>query len=370
MNMPNTLPFYAKASLLLVGLFVLVSILSITQGIILPFLYAVILAILISPIVNFLGRKGINRALAIAGVLIIALLVIVSILGLLSSQTSRFSNALPNLIDKFQMLLEQTAAWASGYFNISPQRINTWIAEAKADLMGNSNAAIGNTLSSMGGVLTTVFLTPVYIFMLLFYQPHLVAFIHKVFGTGNDQEVSEVLTETKSIIQSYLVGLFVEFGIIAVLNTIGLLILGIDYAILLGITGAFLNIIPYLGGVITMVLFMVIAMATKTPVYMLYVVGLYALIQLIDNNYIVPKIVGSKVRLNALVSLLTVIAGAALWGIPGMFLAIPITAILKLIFDRIESLKTLGFLLGDTMPPLVKLKLNMKDLSKKITLKK
>jgi predicted PurR-regulated permease PerM len=202
--------------------------------------------------------------------------------------------------------------------------------------------------------------------MLLYYQPHLIGFIHRVFGADNDNKVSEILTETKVIIQSYLVGLFAEFAIVAVLNSAGLLILGIEYAILFGVLGAFLNIIPYLGGAITMFLFAAIALVTKSPIYALYVVAMYAVIQFIDNNYIVPKIVGSKVKLNAFISLLTVIAGAALWGIPGMFLSIPLTAVVKLILDRIESLKSWGYLLGDTMPPLVELKLDFEEILKKL----
>lgn len=366
MNTILKFPFYAKASLLLVGLYVFISMLSIGQDIILPLIYATITAVLISPLVDFLVKKRINRALSIAGVSIIALLIVVAIIALLSSQASRFSDTLPQLTDKFQGLLHQTVKWVSGYFNISTREINAWIANTKAELMVNSNAAIGNTLTSLGGVMATVFLTPVYIFMILFYQPHLVRFIHKLFGVGNDSNVSEILVETKTIIQSYLVGLFIEFVILTVLNSVGLLILGIKYAILLGIAGALLNVIPYLGGAITIVLFMVIALVTKSPVYMLYVLALYTLIQFIDNNYIVPKIVGSKVKLNALTSIITVIAGAALWGIPGMFLSIPLTAIIKLICDRIEPLKPWGFLLGDTMPPLVKLELKLSDISKKI----
>ena len=123
--------------------------------------------------------------------------------------------------------------------------------------------------------------------------------------------------------------------------------LGINYAVLFGILGALLNIIPYIGGLIALILFSVIALVTKEPIYVVYVIGLYTIIQFVDNNYIVPKVVGSKVKLNALVSLLAVIAGAALWGIPGMFLSIPIVAILKLLFDRIDSLKPWGFLMGE-----------------------
>jgi predicted PurR-regulated permease PerM len=135
------------------------------------------------------------------------------------------------------------------------------------------------------------------------------------------------------------------------------LILGIEYAILLGILGALLNVIPYIGGVVAVALPMMVALATKSSAWhAFYVLAIYYFIQLIDNNYIVPKIVASKVKLNALFSIIAVIVGNALWGIPGMFLSIPLLAIVKLIFDHIEPLKPWGFLLGDTMPPLIKIR--------------
>jgi predicted PurR-regulated permease PerM len=200
----------------------------------------------------------------------------------------------------------------------------------------------------MGNGLTMLLLIPVYTFMILFYQPHLLQFIRRATGKANHEQTTELLGETKTIIQHYLVGLFFEFLIVAALNVIGLFALGINYALLLGIAGALLNIIPYLGGLIAMILFMIIALVTKEPVFVIYVAVLYGTIQFIDNNFIVPKIIGAKVKLNALVSLIGVIAGAALWGIPGMFLSIPVIAILKLLFDRIEALKPLGFLLGES----------------------
>jgi predicted PurR-regulated permease PerM len=355
MNTLQRFPFYVKASLLLTGLYVFISMLSIARDIILPLIYATILAILVSPVINFLVKKKINRVIAIASVLIIAILIVAVFITLLISQVSRLSEALPQLTEKFQELLGQTVTWASGYFNISEQKINAWVSSSKAWLINSSSANIGITLTSIGGVLVAAFLIPVYIFMILFYQPHLVSFIRKLFGTSNNNKVSEVFSESKTIIQSYLVGLFAELIIVAVLNSVGLVILGIDYAILLGIIGALLNIIPYIGGIIAVALFMVIALVTKSPVYVLYVFILYTVIQFIDNNYIVPKIIGSKVKLNALVSLIGVIAGAALWGISGMFLSIPLIAIFKVVFDRIEALKPWGFMLGDTMAPILKL---------------
>jgi predicted PurR-regulated permease PerM len=278
MNTFIKLPFYARVSLVLIGMYVFICILSKMQSIILPALYAIMIATSISPIVNFMVRKKINRTIAIMSVLAVSLLIAGMFIMLLSSQASLLSEAWPRLAAKFQTLLDQSVAWASGYFNISADKIDGWLLHEKTALMSNSNAAIGVTLTTMSGVLTAVLVIPVYIFMILFYQPHLVEFILKVFGAGNDHKVSEILAETKSIIQSYLSGLFAEFVIVAILNSIGLLLLGIDYAILLGVVGALLNIIPYIGGIIGVLLFMVIALVTKTPVYVFYVVMMYTVI--------------------------------------------------------------------------------------------
>lgn len=328
----------------------------IAQGIILPVIYAIIIAILISPIVNYLERKGINRAIAIGSVLGIALGIIVTLVLLIASQADLLIEAMPQLSKKLQGMLHESALWASDYFNVSVKKINVWFEKEKESFLQDGQFGIGSTLLTLGSVLSTVFLTPVYIFMILFYQSHLLLFIHKLFGAANDKKVDEILAETKYVIQGYLVGLFSEFVIIAILNSVGLLILGIDYAIILGIIGALLNVIPYVGGLIGVLLFMIIALLTKAPIYVLYVMSLYIFIQFVDNNFIVPKIVGSKVKLNALISILAVVGGAALWGVPGMFLSIPLMAVIKLVADRIEPLKPWGFLLGDTNPPLMKMK--------------
>ena len=152
---------------------------------------------------------------------------------------------------------------------------------------------------------------------------------------------------TKRIIQSYVVGLFIEFIIIAVLNSLGLLIMGIRYAFLLGVLGALLNLIPYLGAMIAASIYMTIAFITMPPIFVLYVLIMYGVIQVIDNNFLIPQIVASRVKINALASIISVIIGGAIWGIPGMFLSIPLIAIVKVICDHVDSLNAWGFLLGD-----------------------
>jgi predicted PurR-regulated permease PerM len=199
-----------------------------------------------------------------------------------------------------------------------------------------------------------IFLLPVYIFLLLYYHPLLIEFIHRLFAKGDQGKVNEIIKQVKTVIQRYLAGLVIEAVIVAILNSVALLALGVEYAILLGIIGAMLNVIPYIGGLVAVALPMMIALATSTsPITALYVLILYYIIQLIDNNFIVPYIVASKVKINALFSIIVVLAGNALWGLTGMFLSIPLLAIIKLIFDHLEGLKPWGFLLGDTMPPII-----------------
>lgn len=344
------LPLSVRLSQIIVGIIAVFFILYIGQEIILPLLFALIIAILINPFVNFLERKRFNRVVAIFIAVLITLLSILALLYFIGSQAAMFTDALPQLKQKINGMFTQGIAWVSQNFNVSTTKINEWITKQKTEGMSNSTQVIGQTLTTISSMLVLVFLLPVYVFLFLFYKPLLLDFVAKLFPVNKHATVQEVLTETKTLIQNYLIGLLIEAGLVATLNATGLFILGIDYALLLGVIGALLNIIPYVGGVVAIALPMIIALATKEPVYALYVFGVYILVQFIDNNFIVPKIVASKVKINALVSIIVVLIGGALWGVAGMFLSLPLTAIVKVIFDRIDALKPFGFLLGDNMP--------------------
>ncbi|MFW5831033.1 MAG: AI-2E family transporter [Prolixibacteraceae bacterium] len=344
-----TIPLYVKTTLIIIGLLAFVFTLYIARGIIIPIVFATILAIVLHPAVNLMIRIKINRILAIIIILFLTFVVIAAFGTLVFSQASRFTDSLPTLVDKFTEILNQIIFWASGYFDISANKITAWITDTKNELI--DGAEIGQTIVNVGSMLAFLFLIPVYVFMILFYQPILIEFFHRLFGEKNRDKVSEIINQIKTLIQRYLTGLLFEVVIIAALYTTGLLILGIEYALVLGIMGALLNLIPYLGSIIAASMPMIIAIVTKpSPWFALLVLALYVIIQFIDNNFIVPKIVASKVKINALASIIAVITFGSLWGIPGMLVAIPLIAIVKLIFDHIEPLKPWGFLLGDIMP--------------------
>lgn len=358
-------PGYVKAFIILIGFYVLIIMLSYMQDILVPIIFSVMIAVLLHPIVNFFVRIRMNRVVAIVLTIVLTFIITATLAVLIFRQLGRFAESWPLLVDKFELLLKETTRWASRNFDLSYWKMNRWTINAKKEMLSMSNAEVGQTLYALGNGIVTMLLIPVYVFLLLYYNKLLIEFIYRVFGKSDQNRIGKIISETKTVIQRYLAGLVIEAVIVAILNITVLLVLGIEYAILLGIIGALLNVIPYIGGIVAVALPMAIALATKsTPMYAFYVLVLYYVIQLIDNNIIVPLIVTSKVKINALFAIIVVFAGNALWGVSGMFLSIPLLAIVKLICDHIESLKPWGFLLGDTMPSIIDM-----PILKKITIK-
>jgi len=340
-------PFYIKSTIVLLGLFLISNVLTGLRDIMVPLAFSVLLAILLNPLTNFLQKKKLPQVLAISIAMLIGFIIILAILYFVSSQISSFSTELPLLKKKFIELFNTSQQVLQNRFNIPINEQQQYIDHFKNSL----KPLVGATIGTVFGSLAIVFLLPVYTFLILFYKKLLLNFLFEVFEDKNSKEVGIVLHQTKGAIQSYMVGLILEGLIVAVLNTIALLILGLKYAILLGVIGAILNVLPYIGGIIAVLLPVIIATITKDGFHtQLGIVIAYIIIQFIDNHYLIPVIVSSRVKINALVSIVIVLMGGALWGIPGMFLSIPFIGILKIIFDRIPELKPWGKLLGSEVP--------------------
>jgi len=273
--------------------------------------------------------------------------VVAGVFYFLSSQIVQFGDSLPMLKQKFGEITHDLKLWIQDNIGTPVAKQDQMIKEA----LGNGQAMVGKTLGGLVGTIGIIFLLPVYIFFLLLYKQLILNFLYEVFAEENSAKVSEVLSETKLAIQSYIVGLLIEMIIVAVMNSTALLLLGVEYAILIGCIGALLNLIPYLGGIIAIALPVLMATVTKDGYStQLGVIIAYIVIQFIDNNILVPRIVSSKVQINALMSIIVVLLGNQLWGVSGMFLSIPFVAVLKIIFDRIDELKPWGKLLGDNIP--------------------
>lgn len=340
-------PFYLKATVILFGLILLVYVLATLRDIMVPLAFAAFIAILLNPLCNRLKRWKLPHAVAILLSILIAVILVAGLFYFLSTQIAQFSQSFPVLKQKFVGLSHDLGQWIYLKFGIETQKQVQFVK----NVLDNSQAMLGQTVGTVLGTLSVILLLPVYVFMMLFYKTLILNFFFEVFKEENSRRVAEILQETKSAIQNYLVGLLIEMVIVAALNSTALLILGVKYAILLGIIGAILNMLPYIGGIIAIALPILIATATKDGyTTQLLIVVAYLVIQFIDNNIVFPRFVSIKVQINALVSIIIVLLGNALWGISGMFLSVPLVAVLKIIFDRIDELKPWGKLLGDNVP--------------------
>lgn len=340
-------PSYQKLSIIVLGLGAFVYGLHIGAGIIVPMMFALLLAMLLNPFVSRLQKWRFPRVLAIAIAVLFAMLALAGLAYFIGTQAAHFSDSLPQIKQKLNGLGTEAQRWAQDAFNLRKREVSDAVEKVKNEGMEQGSSLVGQTLTAVGTLFAFFFLLPVFTFLLLLYKKLLLTFIGKLFPPKDHHVVQDVLQNTKGVVQSYLVGLIFEAGIVAALNWVGLMIIGVQYALLLAVIGAVLNLIPYIGMMIATILPMVLALATGEPSDALWVLALYAFVQFLDNNFIVPRVVASRVELNALVSILAVMVGGAIWGVPGMFLSLPLTAMLKVIFDRVPGLEPWGFVLGD-----------------------
>ena len=334
-------PFYIRSTVILFGLVLCAYALANLRDILVPFSFALFLAILLNPLVNLLEKWKVSKIPAIALALLIAIVVIAGVWYFLATQMMHFTSQLPTFEQKASELMARLQQDLAKKIPIDKQ--NQYLAEAQAGI----KPLLARLLGSVFGTLTTVFLLPLYAFLLLYYKTLMLNFLYEIFAEKNEDEVRVVLRQVKGAIQSYTYGLLIEGLIVATMNTVALLILGVPYAVLLGVLGALLNVLPFFGGILAALLPIIVATITKDGLHTQVAVAIsYIVIQFIDNHFLIPYIVSSKVKINALISILVVLLGAAVWGLSGMFLAIPFIGILKIIFDRIPELKPWGRLLG------------------------
>lgn len=351
----STHPFYHRLALNLVILIAIGFILFVGSSIILPLCFSIVFAMLLLPVVNWLVKRGIPSVPSMLLAILLAALFVGGIVYFLSSQVANFMSDLPAIKEKLTHHLSTAQQWIDDQMNIDKKQQAAAVESAKETIQ--SGTGVSTALIGIAGGLVMLILLPIYTFLILFYRKLIHKFLIDVFDPRHNVKVEEVLTESKSIVQGYMVGLLIEMAIVTALNTVGFLIIGIQYAIFLGVLAAVLNLIPYIGMLIASVICMAVTLTTSDSMSDIIWVGVVLIvIQFIDNNLIMPYVVSSKVRINALVSIIGVLVGGALAGISGMFLSIPGIAVLKAIFDRVDSLKPWGVLLGDDQSILKKKK--------------
>ena len=347
----HTPAWYTKLTTILLGLSLAVLILYVGRDVLIPLAYAALVSVLLHPLVSFLEKHKVPRLLAITVAVGIACVGVVALVMVIGMQISQFGEDIPRLKEAGHAYVNRLQAFITEHWGITYGEQLRWLEQWLEQAQENAGGMLGRTFFAFVDITSLVILVPLYVFVMLLYADLLAAVVLRLASGSRAGVVKTTLLEARTVVNRYMIGLMMETAIVAVLNSGALLMLGIDYAILFGILAAILNLIPYVGILIGGFLPMIMAIMTKDSLwYPIGVVGAFSLIQFIDNNVIVPYVVASRVSINALVSIVAVIIGGMIWGLSGMFLALPAVAILKVVFDRVEPLAPWGLLLGDTIP--------------------
>ncbi|GGH54131.1 AI-2E family transporter [Dyadobacter endophyticus] len=351
---------YLKLASSLVALIATVYILYILRETIIPLAFSILLAILLHPVCAWLEVRRVPRIGAILLSILALFTVIVVLVYVVSVQIGSFAEELPRITEKAEAILDQTLTMGERYLNISRTQ---QVSEAKKYLinaLSEGRAVLLNTLVTTTGAISTFVLIPLYIFFFLLYRDFFRMFVHKAVRSVPNEELNLLLKKIYEVIQSYLSGLFLVILIVGVLNSVGLLILGVPHAIFFGFLAGFLILIPYIGILIGSILPALLAIVTMdSPWYAVGVIGVMSFVQFLEGNLITPHIVGSKVSVNPLAAIIALFLGGQLWGLSGLILALPVTAILKVIMDTIPSLEPYGFLLGEPVHEVAEEKADM-----------
>jgi putative permease len=340
-------PFYERLALTLIGFLALGYLIIVGKDLLDPMIFGFIFAILLLPVSNFLEKKC-RLPRSASSLLSILLLIgfVYGILYLVGSQISKVASDWPMLKNQVTQSLQDLQQWVKSAFHIDTEKQMSYVHSTADKIMASGGDVLGTTFGAISSLMLFYVFILIFTFFILLYRRLLLRFIIWVFRDENEHIVMDIVENIQSILRQYILGLLLEMVIVAAVAISVFLLIGIKYAALLGIIVGLFNIIPYIGIFTALLLSAIITFATGSIKDTLLVMGSVIGIHAIDANFLLPTIVGSKVRLNALISFVGIILGEMIWGLSGMFLSIPIIAIFKIIFDRIESLKPWGYLLG------------------------
>lgn len=319
------------------------------QSILLPLAWAILLSLLILPLVQWLEMK-MPRPLAIMLVLIIVTGFFGFILYLLSVQVVGVLDDLPRITQRLDQWMIDLQQYAVGQWGISNDMFSRQLATSVSEMINAVLVTIRNSLSTIFQTITILTVIPLYIYFMLYYRDLFYdGFIRIV--KNYEQRAATLVKKINAMIQRYLSGMLLVTVIIGILFYLDLLLLNIKYALFFAVLLAVFNLIPYIGVIVSSLVVILYSLVTSGSLFypLALLVSLW-FIQFLENNFITPFVVGSRVKVNPLAALIAIFAGSSIWGISGMVLFLPLVGVLKTICEEVESLRPYGIMLGSVNP--------------------
>ncbi len=321
-----------------------------TKEFLLPIIISGLLSFLLYPVYKKLLKWKVPNALSVIITLLLVVIILVSVIFLVSREVTGMLSDLSGLSEKINNKFNNFQHYVSVHWQIESSTLNDWITNAKNKLLSYTGELVSGTIAGTTNIMSVLILIIVYAFCFLFYNRAFKNFAFSLLATERQHQATDIINDIQKLVQNYLLGLLTVILIIGILNTLGLLIIGVDHALFFAFLTAILTMIPYVGISIG---------AFITGFYVLFtgdsawsVVAVFCVmfgIQFLESNLITPRIVGKRVSVNPFVAIVALLIGGELWGIPGMILAVPMTAILKVLLDLYPSTQPIGFFIGSEL---------------------
>jgi predicted PurR-regulated permease PerM len=337
-----------RFTLLLLFIFLWLGGLYLASAFLIPLCIAGLLAMLMLPLSRKLEKWKVPRGLAIGLCLLLILLTFAGIALLISTQVISFANEMPSMQGQLNRKLDSVQEFIENLTQVSAQDQMVYMEGQLESLMQSTGYYLTSLLTATTSALATVAIMALYFFFFLYYRHKFKRFVLMITPREEHDKTKEIISQISEVTQKYITGVLTVVVILSVLNTIGLMVIGIRQALFFGVLAGVLNIIPFIGSFLGGFFPAIVALLTKDSLTLVFAVAIvFTVIQLVETNLLTPNIVGSKVKLNPLAAIIALMIGGAVWGIAGMIMFIPFLGILKIICDNIASLRPYGYLIGD-----------------------
>lgn len=318
-----------------------------TKNFLLPMVIAGFFSLLLYPLYKRLLRWRLPNTLAVLITVLLVVILLLTALYLVSRELSSMLNDMGSLSAKVNDMFTNLQHYLAEHMQLESSTVNNWITEVKTKIVGSFGELVSGTIASTTNIMSVLVLIIVYVFCFLLYNGAFKTFFFALLADERQTQAMTLISNIQKLVQNYLLGLLTVILIIGVLNTIGLVIIGVDNALFFAFLAALLTMIPYVGITIGACITAFYTLLTKDSGWSAFaVICVMFSIQALESNLITPRIVGSRVKINPFVAILALIIGGEIWGIPGMILAVPFTAILKVLFDVYPSTQAIGYFIG------------------------
>jgi len=308
-----------------------------------PLFFGLLIAMVMYPVCKWLEIHGWNKSFAIAICLLMVTILITIVSGIFVWQLKVLSKDVPAIFNKLETVILKLQTWAVENVGIRIDMKKNWSEKFTGIIGGFLKSTVQTTANS----LFILFLIPVYTTLFMYHRKVFVQYLKLITPAKYHYQLNTILQKTINTYFNYIKGMILVYLIVGILNSIGLLVLGVDNAILFGMLCALMTIIPYIGIFVSALLpISVVWLETGNILYPLGVIAIFSFVQYLEANVIFPRVVGTQLNVSTLAMLVAVIAGGIIWGVAGMVLFIPFVAILKIISDHIEEWKPINLLLN------------------------